>query len=62
MGYPSFHNEHWDPMWQAMADTGTIMNVHIGSSGRLAITAPERDPFVLRYYHALRRGPSRVTA
>ena len=47
MGYPSFHNEHWDPMWQAMADTGTIMNVHIGSSGRLAITAPDAPPDVM---------------
>ena len=47
MGYPSFHNEHWDPMWQAMADTGTIMNVHIGSSGRLAITALDAPPDVM---------------
>src|SRR5271169_3133475 len=22
MGYPSFHTEHWDPVWQAMTDTG----------------------------------------
>jgi predicted TIM-barrel fold metal-dependent hydrolase len=47
MGYPSFHNEHWDPVWQAMTDTGTIMNVHIGSSGRLAITAADAPPDVM---------------
>jgi predicted TIM-barrel fold metal-dependent hydrolase len=41
MGYPSFHNEYWDPLWKALCDTNTVMNVHIGSSGRLAITAPD---------------------
>ena len=41
MGYPSFHNEYWDPMWRALVETETVLNVHIGSSGRLAITAPD---------------------
>jgi predicted TIM-barrel fold metal-dependent hydrolase len=41
MGYPSFHNEYWNPLWEALCDTDTVMNVHIGSSGRLAITAPD---------------------
>ena len=42
MGYPSFHDlDYWRPMWQALVDTETVMNVHIGSSGRLAITAPD---------------------
>jgi predicted TIM-barrel fold metal-dependent hydrolase len=41
MGYPSFHDEYWNPLWQALCDTDTVMNVHIGSSGRLAITAPD---------------------
>jgi predicted TIM-barrel fold metal-dependent hydrolase len=41
MGYPSFHNEYWNPLWEALCDTNTVMNVHIGSSGRLAITAPD---------------------
>jgi predicted TIM-barrel fold metal-dependent hydrolase len=41
MGYPSFHNEYWNPLWRALCDTNTVMNVHIGSSGRLAITAPD---------------------
>ncbi len=42
MGYPSFHDfEHWKPMWDALVDTETVLNVHIGSSGRLAITAPD---------------------
>jgi predicted TIM-barrel fold metal-dependent hydrolase len=41
MGYPSFHHEHWKPLWEALVETDTVMNVHIGSSGRLAITAPD---------------------
>ncbi|GAA2556791.1 amidohydrolase family protein [Mycolicibacterium diernhoferi] len=42
LGYPSFHDlDYWKPMWDALVDTETVMNVHIGSSGRLAITAPD---------------------
>ncbi|MGZ4710788.1 MAG: amidohydrolase family protein, partial [Acidimicrobiales bacterium] len=47
MGYPSFHSEHWDPLWRALCDTGTILNVHIGSSGRLAIPAVDAPPDVM---------------
>jgi predicted TIM-barrel fold metal-dependent hydrolase len=38
---PSFHDEHWDPMWEALVDVGTILNIHLGSSGKLAVTAPD---------------------
>jgi predicted TIM-barrel fold metal-dependent hydrolase len=41
MGLPSFHDDYWTPLWEALVDTDTVMNVHIGSSGRLAITAPD---------------------
>jgi predicted TIM-barrel fold metal-dependent hydrolase len=41
LGLPSFHSEHWDPMWRALVDEGTVMNVHLGSSGQLAVTAPD---------------------
>ena len=42
LGYPSFHDlEYWKPLWEALVDTDTVMNVHIGSSGKLAITAPD---------------------
>ena len=41
LGLPSFHSEHWDPMWRALVETGTIRNVHLGSSGQLAVTAPD---------------------
>ena len=47
MGYPSFHNEHWDPLWRALSDTGTMLNIHIGSSGRLAVPTADGPPDVM---------------
>jgi predicted TIM-barrel fold metal-dependent hydrolase len=41
LGLPSFHSEYWDPMWRALIETGSIFNIHLGSSGQLAITAPD---------------------
>lgn len=41
LGWPSFHNEHWDPFWQAVSDTGTVVCLHIGSSSQLTITSME---------------------
>ncbi len=41
LGYPSFHDDYWKPLWEALVDTDTVMNVHIGSSGRLSIPAPD---------------------
>ena len=47
MGYPSFHSEHWDPLWRALSDTGTMLNIHIGSSGRLAVPTADGPPDVM---------------
>jgi predicted TIM-barrel fold metal-dependent hydrolase len=41
LGYPSFHDDYWTPLWKALVDTDTVMNVHIGSSGKLSIPAPD---------------------
>ena len=41
LGYDSFHNESWDPLWKALSDTGTVLSIHLGSSGQLAVTAPD---------------------
>src|SRR3954453_3507088 len=30
LGYPSFHGEHWDPMWRALVDEGVVVNIHLG--------------------------------
>ena len=41
LGYPSLHSDYWNPVWEACSDEGTIVNMHIGSSSKLAITAPD---------------------
>jgi len=41
LGYPSFHNEHWDPLWRACCDEGVVVCLHIGSSSQLVITSVE---------------------
>ena len=47
LGYPSFHHEHWEPLWKALVDTDTVVNVHIGSSGKLSIPATDSPPDVM---------------
>ncbi|MCU1367084.1 MAG: amidohydrolase 2, partial [Ilumatobacteraceae bacterium] len=43
----SFHSEFWDPLWQALCDTNTVLSIHLGSSGRLAIPALDSPPDVM---------------
>ncbi len=40
-GFPSLHNEWWDPFWAACADERTMVCFHIGSSSKLPITSVE---------------------
>jgi len=40
LGYPSFHDSHWDPLWRALCDENVVLSIHLGSSGQLAVTAP----------------------
>jgi predicted TIM-barrel fold metal-dependent hydrolase len=47
LGYPSFHDSHWDPFFAACADEGTIICLHLGSSSSLSITAPDAPIDVL---------------
>jgi predicted TIM-barrel fold metal-dependent hydrolase len=47
LGYPSFHDPYWNPLWRALCDTNTVLSVHIGSSGRLAIPAVDSPPDVM---------------
>ncbi len=41
LGYPSFHSDHWDPVWEAVTECEVVVSIHLGSSGRLAVTAPD---------------------
>ncbi len=47
LGYPSFHSDYWDPLWTALCDTQTVLSIHLGSSGRLAIPAVDSPPDVM---------------
>jgi predicted TIM-barrel fold metal-dependent hydrolase len=41
LGYPSFHDSYWDPLWRALCDENVVLSIHLGSSGKLAITAAD---------------------
>jgi predicted TIM-barrel fold metal-dependent hydrolase len=41
LGFPSYHDPSWDPLWTAVCDTATVVSVHLGSSGQLVVTAPD---------------------
>jgi predicted TIM-barrel fold metal-dependent hydrolase len=39
LGYPSLHNEHWNPFWQACSEENTVVCLHIGSSSQVVVTS-----------------------
>ncbi|HYF44621.1 MAG TPA: amidohydrolase family protein, partial [Acidimicrobiales bacterium] len=41
LGYKSFHDAAWDPLWKAAVDENVVISIHLGSSGQLAVTAPD---------------------
>ena len=41
LGLPSVHTKHWDPFFEACAETGTVINMHIGSGSKLANTSDD---------------------
>jgi predicted TIM-barrel fold metal-dependent hydrolase len=41
LGYPSFHNDYWDPLWRAVSEENVVVSIHLGSSGQLSVTAPD---------------------
>ncbi|HET6810900.1 MAG TPA: amidohydrolase family protein [Acidimicrobiales bacterium] len=47
LGLPSLHTGHWDPIMGACAETGTVVNLHIGSSGISPSTADDAPPDVI---------------
>ncbi|HEX7096875.1 MAG TPA: amidohydrolase family protein [Acidimicrobiales bacterium] len=46
LGFPSIHSGHWDPLLAACAETGTVVNLHIGSSGTSPGTSSDAPPDV----------------
>ena len=43
LGLPSVHDpdRHWDPFFAACAETGTVINMHIGSSSKMPSTSSD---------------------
>ena len=44
LGLPSIHTGYWDPIMRACEETGTVVNLHIGSSGSSPATADDAPP------------------
>jgi predicted TIM-barrel fold metal-dependent hydrolase len=52
---PSIHTRHWDPFFAACEETGTVVNLHIGSSSTFPMTsldAPRAVSLALTYQGA----------
>ena len=47
LGLPTLHSGHWDPLMRACAETGTVVNLHIGSSGASPSTTDDAPPDVV---------------
>ncbi|WP_336880991.1 amidohydrolase family protein [Rhodococcus globerulus] len=47
LGLPSFHTNHWDPVFAAAVETGQPLCIHFGTSGKAPITAPEAPMAVM---------------
>jgi hypothetical protein len=43
---PSIHSGHWDPLFAACSDEGTVLCLHVGSSSRSAATSADAPPSV----------------
>jgi predicted TIM-barrel fold metal-dependent hydrolase len=41
LGLPSIYQDHWDPFWQACADEGTVVCMHLGSNSKPGMTSPD---------------------
>ena len=41
LGLPSIHTDYWEPFIRACAETGTVINMHIGSSSRMPSTSED---------------------
>jgi predicted TIM-barrel fold metal-dependent hydrolase len=48
LGLPSIHDPdgYWDPFFQACEETGTVINMHIGSSSKMPSTSADAPPAV----------------
>ena len=47
LGFASIYDEWWDPFFAACAETGTVVNLHVGSSGRVTNPSSASPPEVI---------------
>ena len=47
LGLPSLHGKHWDPFLRACEETGTVINLHVGSSSETIVPSKDSPPAVL---------------
>ncbi len=47
LGLPSIYKEDWDPFLRACAETGTVINLHVGSSSETMFPSSDSDLAVL---------------
>jgi predicted TIM-barrel fold metal-dependent hydrolase len=46
LNLPTIHSGHWDPFFEACAQTGTVVAMHIGSSSKMPAASPDAPPAV----------------
>lgn len=46
LGLPSIHTGYWDPFFAVCQETGTVVNMHIGSSSQMPAASPDAPPAV----------------
>jgi len=47
LGLPSIYRDHWDPFLRACEETGTVVNLHVGSSSETMFPSTDSDLSVL---------------
>lgn len=47
LGLPSLYGRAWDPFFRACEETGTVVNLHVGSSSETIVPSKDSSPAVL---------------
>lgn len=47
LGLPSIHTRHWDPFFAACEETGTVVNLHVGSSSETLVPSSDSPPEII---------------
>jgi len=47
LGLPSIHTRYWDPLFAACEETGTVVNLHVGSSSETLIPSSDSPPEII---------------